>query len=53
MTLKVHVKVAVMTLETTLHTKFTDTSEMWDAVNLSREILVGLRSGSIPKLPSI
>jgi hypothetical protein len=37
MTLKLYVKVAVMTLETTLHTKFTDTPEMWDAVDLSKK----------------
>jgi hypothetical protein len=49
MILKMHFKVAVMKLETTLHSKFTDTSEMWDVVDLSRKILVGLQSGSTPK----
>jgi hypothetical protein len=42
-------KVAVMTLETTLHTKFTDTPEMWDIVDLTRKILIGLKSRSTPK----
>ncbi len=53
MMLKLHSKVAVMMLEMTLHTKFTDTPEIWDTVDLSREILVGLQSGLTPKLPSI
>jgi hypothetical protein len=47
--LKMHFKVAVMTLETTLHTKFIDTPEMWDVVDLSRKVLIGLQSGSTPK----
>lgn len=47
--LKMHFKVAVLTLETTLHTKFQDTPEMWDIVDLSRKVLVGLQSGPTPK----
>jgi hypothetical protein len=47
--LRMHFKVAVMTLETTLHTKFTDTPEMWDIVDLTRKVLVGLKSGSTTK----
>jgi len=47
--LRTHFKVAVMTLETTLHTKFQDTPEMWDIVDLSRKILISLGSSSGPK----
>ncbi|KAH8795671.1 hypothetical protein BGZ57DRAFT_747773 [Hyaloscypha finlandica] len=47
--LKMHFKAAVMTLETTLHTKFQDTPEMWDIVDLSRKILARVESGSTPK----
>jgi hypothetical protein len=53
MIVKFHFNVAFMTLETTLHTKFTDTPKKWDAVDRSREILVGLQSGLSPKLPSM
>jgi hypothetical protein len=47
--LKMHFKVAVMTLETTLHTKFQDTPEMWDIVDLSRKIIARLQDGTTPK----
>ena len=47
--LNMHFKVAVMTLETTMHTKFQDTPEMWHIVKLSRTILLALDSGSTPK----
>lgn len=47
--LMLHFKTAVLTLETTLHIKFTDTPEMWDIVDLSRKILTGLKSGPTPR----
>ena len=36
-------------MESTLHTKFTDTPEILDIVDLSRKLLIGLKSGSTPK----
>ena len=47
--LRMHFKVAVLTVKTTLHTSYEHLPEMWEIVDLCRKILIGLKSDKTPK----
>lgn len=47
--LRMHFKVAVMLVETSLQTKPTDTPEMWDIVDLCRKVLIELGGSGSPR----